>query len=169
MKAKEIREKMTLEQKAAFCAGKDFWHLNGIGEAQIPPTMVTDGPHGLRKQAQGADHLGLNESVKAVCFPAGCALACSFDPQLAEEMGGELGKLAQAEDVSVVLGPAMNIKRSPLCGRNFEYYSEDPLLSTCMAAGAVKGTQSQNVMNQPETFSGKQPGVLPHEQQLRGG
>ena len=152
MDVKTIIEKMTLEEKVAFCAGKDFWHLGGIEEFHIPETMVTDGPHGLRKQAMGADHLGLNESVKAVCFPAGCALACSFDPELAREMGAELGKLAQAEDVSVVLGPAMNIKRSPLCGRNFEYYSEDPLLSTRMAAGAVKGTQSQDVGTSPKHF-----------------
>ncbi len=152
MDVKTIIEKMTLEEKAAFCAGKDFWHLGGIEEFHIPETMVTDGPHGLRKQAREADHLGLNESVKAVCFPAGCALACSFDPELAREMGAELGKLAQAEDVSVVLGPAMNIKRSPLCGRNFEYYSEDPLLSARMAAGAVKGTQSQDVGTSPKHF-----------------
>ena len=150
MDAQKIRRRMTLEQKAAFCSGLDFWHLHGV--ENIPPVMVTDGPHGLRKQAEGVDHLGLNESVKAICFPAGCALACSFDPELAERMGAELGKLAQAEDISAVLGPAMNIKRSPLCGRNFEYYSEDPLLSTKMASGAVKGIQSRHVGACPKHF-----------------
>ncbi len=150
MDAQKIRRRMTLEQKAAFCSGLDFWHLHGV--ENIPPVMVTDGPHGLRKQAEGVDHLGLNESVKAICFPAGCALACSFDPELAERMGAELGKLAQAEDISAVLGPAMNIKRSPLCGRNFEYYSEDPLLSTKMASGAVKGIQSWHVGACPKHF-----------------
>ena len=152
MQAREIIKKMTLEEKAAFCSGQDFWNIRGIQEFQIPPTMVTDGPHGLRKQVNGADHLGLYESVKAICFPAGCALACSFDPQLSQAMGEELGKLAQAEEVSVVLGPAMNIKRSPLCGRNFEYYSEDPLLSSRMAAGTVRGIQSRNVGSSPKHF-----------------
>lgn len=152
MQSKDIIKKMPLEEKAAFCAGKDFWHLNGVEKYGLPSVMVTDGPHGLRKQAEGADHLGINESVKAICFPAGCALACSFDPELAERMGMELGKLAQTEDVSVVLGPAMNIKRSPLCGRNFEYYSEDPLLCTRIAAGTVRGIQSQNVGASPKHF-----------------
>ena len=152
MDIREIIRALPLETKAQLVAGKDFWHLHGIESAGIPETMVTDGPSGLRKQAGAADHLGINESAKAVCFPAGCALACSFDPRLAFEMGEELGKIAQAEDVSVVLGPAMNIKRSPLCGRNFEYYSEDPLLSTRMATGAVLGTQSQNVGASPKHF-----------------
>lgn len=152
MRIKEIISRMSLEEKAAFCAGKDFWHLNGMEQCGIPETMVTDGPHGLRKQPDSADHLGVNESVKAVCFPAGCAAACSFDPQLTRQIGSELGKLAQAENVSVVLGPAMNIKRSPLCGRNFEYYSEDPLLSSKMGCGAVQGIQEEYVGASPKHF-----------------
>jgi len=143
---------MTLEEKVSFCVGKDFWHLQGLDRLGIPVTMVTDGPHGLRKQVLSVDHLGLSESKTAICFPAGCALASSYDPKLAEELGIELGKLAQAEEVSVVLGPAMNIKRSPLCGRNFEYYSEDPLVSSKIAAGTIKGVQSQNIGTSPKHF-----------------
>lgn len=107
--------------------------------------MVSDGPHGLRKQAEEADHLGLNESIKAVCFPTACATACSFDRDLLEEMGERIGDECQAEDLSVILGPAVNIKRSPLCGRNFEYFSEDPYLASQMAAAHIKGVQSKNV------------------------
>jgi len=149
---KKIICKMTLEEKVSFCVGKDFWHLQGLDRLGIPVTMVTDGPHGLRKQVLSVDHLGLSESKTAICFPAGCALASSYDPKLAEELGIELGKLAQAEEVSVVLGPAMNIKRSPLCGRNFEYYSEDPLVSSKIAAGTIKGVQSQNIGTSPKHF-----------------
>lgn len=151
-KIKELVAQMTLEEKASFCAGKDFWHLQGLERLGIPQTMVTDGPHGLRKQVLATDHLGLSESNSAICFPAGCALASGFDPALAETMGSELGKLAQAEDVSVILGPAMNIKRSPLCGRNFEYYSEDPLVSSQIAAGTVKGVQGEGVGTSPKHF-----------------
>ena len=107
--------------------------------------MVSDGPHGLRKQAEEADHLGLNESIKAVCFPTACATACSFDRDLLEEMGERIGDECQAENLSVILGPAVNIKRSPLCGRNFEYFSEDPYLASQMAAAHIKGVQSKNV------------------------
>lgn len=151
-KIRELIGQMTLEEKASLCAGKDFWHLRGIERLGIPSVMVTDGPHGLRKQVESADHLGLNSSETAICFPAGCALASSFDPELAMTLGTELGKLAQAENVSTVLGPAMNIKRSPLCGRNFEYYSEDPLVSSEIAAGTIKGVQSQNVGTSPKHF-----------------
>ena len=107
--------------------------------------MMTDGPHGLRKQAAVSDHLGLNESVKSTCFPTASALACSFDRDLLKELGVALGKECQAEDVSIILGPGTNIKRSPLCGRNFEYYSEDPYLSSEMAKYQIQGTQSQGV------------------------
>ena len=108
--------------------------------------MVSDGPHGLRKQDDKGDHLGMNDSIKAVCFPPAALSACSFDCKLMEEMGKTIGKEAQANDVSIVLGPAVNIKRSPLCGRNFEYYSEDPLLSGKMAAAVTRGAQSENVV-----------------------
>ena len=138
---KAIIREMTLEEKAGMCSGKDFWHLKGVERLGIPEVMVSDGPHGLRKQAEEADHLGLNESIKAVCFPT----ACSFDRDLLEEMGERIGDECQAEDLSVILGPAVNIKRSPLCGRNFEYFSEDPYLASQMAAAHIKGVQSKNV------------------------
>ena len=142
---KGIIREMTLEEKAGMCSGKDFWHLKGVERLGIPEVMVSDGPHGLRKQAAEADHLGLNESIKAVCFPTACATACSFDRDLLEKMGERIGDECQAEDLSVILGPAVNIKRSPLCGRNFEYFSEDPYLASQMAAAHIKGVQSKNV------------------------
>ena len=136
---------MTLEEKAGLCSGLDFWHLKEVEHLGIPKVMVSDGPHGLRKQDEKGDHLGINDSIKAVCFPPAVLSACSFDRGLMEEMGKAIGREAQANDVSVVLGPAVNIKRSPLCGRNFEYYSEDPYLAGEIAAAFVKGVQSQHV------------------------
>ncbi|MBZ4670946.1 MAG: glycosyl hydrolase [Oscillospiraceae bacterium] len=145
MNVKELVSQMTLEEKAGMCSGADFWHLKGVERLGISSVMVTDGPHGLRKQDQSGDHLGINDSVKAVCFPTASALACSFDRDLLFELGKALGEECQAEDVSVILGPGANIKRSPLCGRNFEYFSEDPYLSSEMAASHISGVQSQNV------------------------
>lgn len=148
MEQKEIRElisQMTLEEKAGLCSGGDFWHLKGIERLGIPAVMVTDGPHGLRKQDDATDHLGINESVKAVCFPAGCATASSFDREVMKRLGETIGQECQALDVSTILGPAVNIKRSPLCGRNFEYYSEDPYLASELGTAMVKGVQSKNV------------------------
>ncbi len=142
---KSIINQMTLEEKAGMCSGADFWHLKGVERLGIPQVMVCDGPHGLRKQAEAADHLGLNESVEAVCFPTACATACSFDRELLETMGAVIGDECQAENVSTVLGPAVNIKRSPLCGRNFEYFSEDPYLTSHIASAHIKGVQSKNV------------------------
>ncbi len=144
-KLKELIGQMTLEEKASFCSGEDFWHTQGLPRLGIPAVMVSDGPHGLRKQDESADHLGLNGSIPAVCFPAGCGLAASFNRQLIQEMGKTLGQECQAEGVSVILGPAVNIKRSPLCGRNFEYYSEDPLVASEMAGALIEGVQSKNV------------------------
>ena len=142
---KKIVGEMTLEEKAGMCSGLDFWHLKEVEHLGIPKVMVSDGPHGLRKQDEKGDHLGINDSIKAVCFPPAVLSACSFDRGLMEEMGKAIGREAQANDVSVVLGPAVNIKRSPLCGRNFEYYSEDPYLAGEIAAAFVKGVQSQHV------------------------
>lgn len=136
---------MTLEEKAGMCSGLDFWHLKGVDRLGIPSVMVSDGPHGLRKQEGESDHLGINDSIPAVCFPPACLSACSFDRGLMTELGETIGKEAQATDVSIVLGPAVNIKRSPLCGRNFEYYSEDPYLAGEAAAAYINGVQSQNV------------------------
>lgn len=142
---KALVSQMTLKEKAGMCSGLDFWHTKSVERLGIPSVMVSDGPHGLRKQAEGEDHLGINDSIVAVCFPAASATACSFDRDLFHEMGVVLGKECQAEKVSVLLGPAVNIKRSPLCGRNFEYLSEDPYLAGELAASYINGVQSQNV------------------------
>ncbi|MCD7820184.1 MAG: glycoside hydrolase family 3 C-terminal domain-containing protein [Lachnospiraceae bacterium] len=142
---KSLISQMTLEEKAGMCSGADFWHLKGVERLGIPSVMVSDGPHGLRKQDENADHLGINESIKAVCFPAGVLSACSFDRELLHTLGDTIGKEAQANDLSVVLGPAVNIKRSPLCGRNFEYYSEDPYLAGETAAAFIKGVQEHHI------------------------
>ena len=123
----------------------DFCHTKAVDRLGIKPMKVSDGPHGLRKQDEKADQLGVNESIKAVGFPAGCAGASSFDKQLIFNMGQALGNECQAEGVGVIPGPAVNIKRSPLCGRNFEYYSEDPLVSSEIAAAFINGVQSRNV------------------------
>lgn len=151
-KITELISKMTLEEKAGLCSGEDFWHTKGVERLGIPSVMVSDGPHGLRKQEDEADHLGINDSIKAVCFPAGCATASSFDRNLLEELGEIIGNECQAENISTILGPAMNIKRSPLCGRNFEYYSEDPLVSSEMASAFVRGVQSKSVGTSPKHF-----------------
>lgn len=119
-KIEELVKQMTLEEKAGMCSGRDFWHLKGVERLGIPSIMVADGPHGLRKQDQSADHLGINDSIKAVCFPSAAGLAASFDKGLLRRVGETLGEECQAENVAVLLGPAINIKRSPLCGRNFE-------------------------------------------------
>lgn len=142
---KELISQMTLEEKAGMCSGLDFWHLKGVERLGIPSVMVSDGPHGLRKQDEQADHLGINDSIKAVCFPPAVLSACSFDRDLMHEFGDAIGKEAQANDLSVVLGPAVNIKRSPLCGRNFEYYSEDPYLAGETAAAFINGVQKHHV------------------------
>ncbi|MGN0506911.1 MAG: glycoside hydrolase family 3 C-terminal domain-containing protein [Lachnospiraceae bacterium] len=144
-KAKELVAQMTLEEKASLCSGKDFWTTKPIERLGIPSIMVTDGPHGLRKQAGASDHLGLNASVPATCFPTASATACSFDRNLLKEIGTAIGEECRAENVSVILGPAANMKRSPLCGRNFEYFSEDPLVSGEAAAALISGIQSKHV------------------------
>ena len=141
----EIVAQMTLEEKAGLCSGEDFWHLKSMERLGVPRVMVSDGPHGLRKQVEQGDHLGINESIKAVCFPTACATAASFDEQLLERLGDALGQECRAEDVSVLLGPAVNIKRSPLCGRNFEYFSEDPYLAGKLSAAHIRGVQKWQV------------------------
>lgn len=136
---------LTLEEKAAFCSGYYYWHTKGLERLGIPKVMMCDGPHGLRKQVGAEDHLGLNESVQAVCFPSASALAASFDRNVMEELGTCLGKECQAEHVGMLLGPGVNMKRSPLCGRNFEYFSEDPYLAGELAASYVKSLQKEGV------------------------
>lgn len=145
MDIKDMVERMTLEEKAEICSGGDFWSTRAFERLGIPSVMMTDGPSGLRKQGGAGDYLGLNESVPAVCFPSSAAVASSFDTGLARELGEELGEECQAEDVALLLGPGLNIKRSPLCGRNFEYFSEDPVLVGEMGAALVQGMQSRGV------------------------
>ena len=135
---------MTLEEKASLCSGEGFWHTKPIERLDIQQIMMSDGPHGLRKVNEERDCV-TDESIEAVCFPTASALACSFDRDLIEKLGKALGDECQAEGVAVILGPGANIKRSPLCGRNFEYFSEDPYLSTEIASAYIKGVQSRGV------------------------
>ncbi|WP_029233226.1 glycoside hydrolase family 3 C-terminal domain-containing protein [Butyrivibrio sp. VCB2006] len=153
MKYQDIIEKMTIEEKAAFLSGKGEWQTRDFERLGIPSIFCSDGPHGIRKQAGAGDHLGLNESVPATCFPTAATIANSWDEELGEELGKTLGEEAMAEGVNVLLGPGLNIKRSPLCGRNFEYFSEDPYLAGKMAASYVKGIQSQGVYACPKHFA----------------
>jgi beta-glucosidase len=140
-----VLAELSLEEKAALCSGADFWHTKAVERAGVPAVMLTDGPHGLRKQATAADHVGLADSVPATCFPPAVALGSSFDADLVERVGRALGAESRAEHVAVLLGPGINIKRSPLCGRNFEYFSEDPLVSGALGAALVRGIQSAGV------------------------
>ncbi|KFU77749.1 beta-glucosidase [Amycolatopsis lurida NRRL 2430] len=134
---------LTLEQKASLLSGRDFWHTEAIEAAGIPSIMLSDGPHGLRRQDDQADNLGVHDSVSATCFPPSVAVGSSWDPEVAARIGAAIGREARAAGVSVVLGPGVNIKRSPLCGRNFEYYSEDPLLSGVLASAYVRAMQAE--------------------------
>jgi beta-glucosidase len=145
MNSKELVAQMTLEEKAALCSGLDFWHLKGVERLGLSPIIVTDGPHGLRKQATGGDHLGIGMSVPATCFPTASATANSFNRELLEEIGGAIGEECLQEGVSVLLGPGANIKRSPLCGRNFEYISEDPYVTGELAAAFIGGVQQKGI------------------------
>lgn len=153
MKYKELIGKMTLEEKAAILSGKGEWQTWNFDRLSIPSMYCSDGPHGIRKQAGAGDHLGLNPSLPATCFPTAATVANSWDTKLAEEIGAALGEEACAQDVHVVLGPGLNIKRSPLCGRNFEYFSEDPYLAGKMAAGYVRGIQKQGRYACPKHFA----------------
>ncbi len=136
---------MTLEEKVSLTSGTDFWYTKAIERLRVPSVMLTDGPHGLRKQRGGGDHLGIGDSVAATCFPPAAGLGSSWDAELVERVGAALGLEAAIEGVGVVLGPGINIKRSPLCGRNFEYFSEDPIISGILGAALVNGIQSRGV------------------------
>ena len=153
MNAREQIKKLSLEEKAALLQGNTVWTTYKVNHADIPEIFLADGPHGLRKQAGSADHLGLNESIPATCFPTAATMANSWSLELGEELGKALGEEAAANDVHVVLGPGLNIKRSPLCGRNFEYFSEDPYLAGKMAAAYIKGIQANGVAACPKHFA----------------
>ena len=143
MNIDKILAELTLEEKASLCSGSDFWHTKTVERLDIPAVMVSDGPHGLRKNIDLAENP--NQAIEAVCFPTACATACSFDRKLLETLGKALGNECKHEELAVLLGPGCNIKRSPLCGRNFEYFSEDPFLAGQMASSLVKGVQSMGV------------------------
>lgn len=149
----DVISKMTLEQKCFILSGKDFWSSRAYPSVGIPSMTLSDGPHGIRKQEGAGDQLGLNGSLPATCFPTAATMANSWDPALGEEMGKYLGEEAAKQDVCVLLGPGLNVKRNPLCGRNFEYFSEDPYLAGKMAAGYVRGIQSQGVSACPKHFA----------------
>lgn len=153
MKHTDIIEKMTIEEKAAILSGKNVWQSRNIDRLGIPSIFCADGPHGIRKQAREGDHLGLNASLPATCFPTAASISNSWDMDLCREIGEALGEEASALNVNVLLGPGLNIKRSPLCGRNFEYFSEDPYLSGKLAAAYIKGIQSQGVYACPKHFA----------------
>ncbi|MCV7420318.1 glycoside hydrolase family 3 C-terminal domain-containing protein [Mycobacterium yunnanensis] len=144
MTSQEI-DSLTIEEKAALLSGADFWHTAALEGHGVPSIMMTDGPHGLRKQRGSGDHLGLGDSVPATCFPPAVAMGSSWDVDLIRRVGEAIGTEAVIEDVGVVLGPGVNIKRSPLCGRNFEYFSEDPIVAGVLGAAMVDGIQSRGV------------------------
>ena len=144
-KIQNIISKMTLEDKIKLCSGRSFWETKAMEEYGIPSFFMSDGPHGLRTQTGAEDHLGINESERATCFPTACASASSWNPELLKQMGEAIGEEALNYGVDVVLGPGVNIKRNPLCGRNFEYFSEDPYLSGVLGASWIKGVQSKGV------------------------
>lgn len=152
-KVQELLKQMTLKEKASFIFGGDFWHTQGIERLGIPAVMMCDGPHGLRKQSDAADNLGINDSIETVCFPTASALACSFDTEVMEKLGEALGQECQSEDVGMLLGPGLNMKRSPLCGRNFEYFSEDPYLAGKLAAAYIRSLQSKGVSSCVKHFA----------------
>ena len=153
MKHANLIQKLNLEQKCALLSGETVFTTRDFAAKGIPAITLSDGPNGVRKQAGAADHLGLNPSVPATCFPTSATVANSWDPALGEEIGEALGEEAAAQDVAVLLGPGLNIKRSPLCGRNFEYFSEDPYLSGKMAAGYVRGIQKNGIAACPKHFA----------------
>ena len=153
MKHQDIISKLTLEEKCYLLSGKDFWQTRSVKAKGVPNMTLSDGPHGIRKQEGAGDQLGLNGSLPATCFPTAATIANSWDPKLGEEIGQALGEEAAAQDVCVLLGPGLNMKRSPLCGRNFEYFCEDPYLAGKMAAGYVRGIQANGVSACPKHFA----------------
>ena len=153
MKHQDIVSKLSLDEKCYLLSGRDFWSTYSIKAKGVPSINLSDGPHGIRKQEGAGDQLGLNGSIPATCFPTAATIANSWDPKLGEEIGRNLGEESACQDVAVLLGPGLNIKRSPLCGRNFEYFSEDPYLAGKMAAGYIRGIQENGVSACPKHFA----------------
>lgn len=153
MKHQELISKMSLEEKCYLMSGKDFWQTRSVERIGIPNMSLSDGPHGLRKQEGASDQLGLNASIPAACYPTAATVANSWDIELGEEIGKHLGNEAAVQGVGVLLGPGLNIKRSPLCGRNFEYFSEDPYLAGKMAASYIRGIQENGISACPKHFA----------------
>jgi beta-glucosidase len=151
---KEMISKMTLEDKVKLCSGADFWGTEEMGAYGIPKIYCSDGPNGLRRQLGEADHLGVNNSEPATCFPAACTTGSTWNPELAEEIGKAIGEEALELQTDVVLGPGVNIKRNPLCGRNFEYFSEDPVLAGVMGTAWVKGCEGTGRGTSVKHFAG---------------
>ena len=153
MNVSELVSKMTLQEKASLLSGGDFWHTQAIDRLGIKGYMMCDGPNGLRKQEGDPDHLGKKESIKTVCYPSANTLASSFDVDMEKKLGERLGEECIREHISMLLGPGLNMKRSPVCGRNFEYFSEDPYLAGKLAAAFVSGVQSKGVAACPKHFA----------------
>ena len=153
MDIEKILQQMTLEDKIALCSGENFWETKKYEQYGIPSLFMCDGPHGLRKQEDVADMLGVNESRKATCFPAEVTTAGSWDPELLAEIGTAIGEEAKEQGVGLVLGPGANLKRNPLCGRNFEYFSEDPYLAGKLAAGFIRGAEAQGISTSLKHFA----------------
>ena len=153
LKYEKLIRKMTLAEKAVMMSGKNTWETIDFEKYGIPSMVMSDGPHGLRRQAGAGDHLGLNASLPATCFPTAAGVANSWDEALGEEIGEALAEEAVTMGVNVILGPGLNIKRSPLCGRNFEYFSEDPYHAGKMAAAYVRGIQSKGIAACPKHFA----------------
>ena len=160
MDIEKIISQMSLEDKIAFCEGANFWETKAYEKYGIPSMFVCDGPNGLRKQdlSGGTDMLGVNNSNPATCFPAAVTMASSWDTDLLQAVGTAIGEEARAQGVGIVLGPGCNLKRNPLCGRNFEYYSEDPYLSGKLAAGFIRGVESQGVGTSLKHFAANSQG-----------
>ncbi len=153
MDVKDMISKMTLKEKASLLSGSDFWHTEAVERLDLPGFMMCDGPNGLRKQKGESDHLGVHDSIETVCYPTASSLSASFDTELVKELGETLGEECLREEVSMLLGPGLNMKRSPICGRNFEYYSEDPYLAGKLAASYIKGIQSKGILACPKHFA----------------
>ena len=162
MEIKKILQEMTTEEKAAFLSGKNVWQTRDFKRLNIPSIFCSDGPHGIRKQAGAGDHLGLNASLPATCFPTAATIANSWDEELGEEIGAALGEEASVQDVNVLLGPGLNIKRSPLCGRNFEYFSEGSLFVRKNGRFLCKRNPEPGSICLSKAFCCKQSGASPY-------